>query len=467
MINKVLHLKSWSGPTFCLMVIALIVLGVQTGVAAQFQISPSLSVRYTSHTNLNFGNEGNYEPLDSTYMNYILGLSMSYTQSRHRISLSGHVSYEQMMDFSGPDYADDLDPADFNYTRIGATLAYTYSVGQKFRFEIKDTITQSRDLQEIFGEGADSLQYVYLYANNAANVNVRFSFTKKSRLYVGYTYTSLIFDEPPNDLNIVKPPNSPEHRGSVRGEYDFTGKTTGIADVQYATREYEDLDNMNVASYNLLQGLLGLRYHFTGQNYVELMGGAVQRTFDNWADNELPSPPYGANELMYDIQDTTDAVGTLIWVYNENSMYSLRLMADQGISTYGVNLYFTYTGASAKLTYFINPKMNLAFSCRYQHAVFDLEKNGREWMWDEDRIDDVIVASANFNWDLIQRDRVGTVSFQAGYNWRDRNSSIDDIEDWNPIYATVASPVALRGYDATVQLWFVQLTFTPTYTFNQ
>ena len=169
-------------------------------------------------------------------------------------------------------------------------------------------------------------------------------------------------------------------------------------------------------NYSLIQGMLGLRYHFTGQNYVELMGGATQRTFEDGL-------------VLYELKDTTDAVGMLTWVYSENSMYSVRLMADQGISTYGANLYFTYTGALAKLTYFINPKMNLMLSGRYQRAVYDLDNNDREGLWKDDRIDDIIVANTVFHWDLIQRDNVGTVAFEAGYNWRDRNSSIDDIDD--------------------------------------
>ncbi|MFO8056402.1 MAG: hypothetical protein R6V10_03805 [bacterium] len=398
--------------------------------------------------------------VDVTYLNYLLGIDLSYRTSRHGIKFGAGASYQQYLTTAG-DREDDADtePADYNFFRYRGSLEYRYLYGQKFNFIISDTFSQNRDLQEVFGVGTNSLSYRYLHTNNRLGVAALFRPNSKWSMRVGYDYHSLVFTDPENELlENSKPPDSFEHRGTVRTEYNFNRKLTGIVDVQYADRMFEDVDNSTVADYRLLQGLVGLRYQINRHMHVEGAAGAAQRDVYDIPDATLPSPPYAANSLRYDLEDTTDPVADISFHYSKPKSFNWTIKGQQGISTYGNNLFYTHTTANTSFKYFFSPKVSMNLNARYQHAVFNTETNGREWQWADDREDDILIGGANLAWDILQKNNRGTLTLTLGYKYRARDSNIDDEDNYTQEYLNVYYP---RSYDATTDLYYVQVRVAP------
>ncbi len=447
-------------PLVFLLIIALLVTAgwVKVG-AASFEAVPSISARYTVKNNIDAVDTNNVNAVDATYLNYLLGVDLNYRTSRHGLSLSANASYQQYLTVDGDvEDAADTEPADYNFFNYSGALEYRYFYGQKFNFIINDTFSQNRDLQEVFGVGTNSLSYRYLHTNNRFRVAGIFRPNPKLSLRVGYNYHSLVFPDPENELiEGSKPPDSFENRGVVRTEYSFNRKLTGIIDVQYADRNFENSD-YNTADYRLLQGVVGLRYKINRYATIEGTAGAAQRDVYDLSEATLVSPPYAAGTLAYDLEDTTDPIVNVVFNYEKPKRFSWNIRGQQGISTYGNNLFYTHTTADTTFQYFFDPKLSMELEGRYQRAVFNVDANGRDWQWDEDRTDDLMIASVRFIWDILQKDNRGTLTLIAGYDYNMRDSSIDDAEDYT---ATYRNNYYTRSYDTQHDLYYVQIKVAP------
>lgn len=435
--------------------------------AASVKLSPYLAVKYTVNDNIDSVDTSDIkDPAHASYMNYILGLGLSYVQGRHELNLSGRVAYQQYLVMEGRvEDAADTSPEDYNFMRLRAALAYHYRA-RTVNFSLSNTITQNRDLQDVFNEGTDTLNYRYLYTHNLARAALRFRPSGKSRIYLAYTYDTLVFTDSENEWledRYSKPPDSVEHRGLLRSEYDFTGRTTGIVDLQVADRTFENVDDLRSADYTLYQGMLGLRYHFNSQTSLTGLGGVAHREFRDLSRFTLPSPPYDADTLAYDLSDTTEPVGMIILDHLSPGGLDLSLRGERGVSIYGRNLFYTHTSVHLLLKYPFTSQVGVRLSGRYQHAVFDADDNGRDWQWSDDRVDQIIVGNASLYYHILMKGGQPTLSVEGGYIYRSRDSSLDRASDYTDEYRTLTGiDDGVRSYDSVVQIYYVQVVFHPS-----
>ncbi len=197
-------------------------------------------------------------------------------------------------------------------------------------------------------------------------------------------------------------------------------------------------------------------------SYLELLVGAATRQFYDLSEATLPSPPFAANRLAYDLEDTTDPVAILTYHRAIPKRYILVLSLERNLSIYGQNLFFYYTGLNANFTYYFTPKLSLKVGGRYYQAVFELERNGREWLWDEDRKDNVTWVNLAVHYDILQKGGQGTLSVEGGWQYSQRDSSINGPSDYNPLLAGVYPVDALESYDTTVNIFYFQVVMLPT-----
>lgn len=456
---------SWRG--LFIVAFALLISGPAWG---QLKYTPQVSIKYNYNDNIDGVEPGGKRPLvTAQYLDYLVGGNLTYKASRSTFSIAGYVGYEQYLTMEGQaETRADTSPADYNFMTLSGNVLYVYSM-KRFSLELSDRADQTRNLQDVFGAGTDALSYRYLYLHNTAGVGVRMGIGPKDRLLVRYQYESLVFATPENrSLRNSKPADSFESRVQARNEYDISPKITAIVDLQWANRTFEEIkspftgQNDKAANYIILIGYGGLRYHFTNNAYLEALAGAAQRTFYDLSSSTLPSPPFAAGSKAYDLQDYTEPVGMIIFVATAPKRYTLQASLEHQVSIYGQNLFFTYTGANVNYTYYFTPKLSFNLGARYYQALFDLDRNGRQWLWKENRTDNVSYLNANLHYDILQKGGEGTLSVEGGWALSMRDSSINGQSDYNPLLIGVYPPDALGSYDTQVNTYYIQVQMVPT-----
>lgn len=454
-------------------------IGWEKADAGTLEATPKLIIKYRANDNI-YANDSdelakNEDLISATYLDYLVGIALSYREGRNLFQVSGDAGFEQYLTISGlPKNAPDDKPNNYNYVTINLGVLYRYA-GSKTQFELHDNIMQSRDLQSVFGAATDAIGYWSLYTHNVAGVAFRFSPSKKTRFLTQYNYDTLTFATPENDVG--KPADSTEHRGFFRTEYSFSDKTTGLFDLQGAQREFEDTEDdvfavsTKAADYNLIQVMIGLRYSVNNHTHLEALGGYAQRNFYNLSDRQLASPPWPAayNGMeMFELENMNDPVGRITFLTQQGDRYMIKLEAVQGVSTYGQNLFFNYSTAQAELVYHFDPKIYVDVQAQYRQSLYDVEKNGREWIWDSDRTDNTTYASALVHWDILQKGGQGTLAVEAGYSYQDRRSSIEDMGDYNIDYVNlfpVGTP--FNSYSAVINAYYFKVQVLPTVLFGK
>ena len=437
--------------------------------AGTLEATPKIIINYSVNDNIYANDPDELAPGDDLvtagYIDYLLGLSLKYQERRHVFQVNGSAGYEQFVSIDGwVEDAENDSPSDYDFVAIRASALYQY-MRKDFIFDIHDTISQSRDLQAVFGEATDALGYWALYVNNVLGTSIKFSPTSRLKYLVRYDYSTLIFFEPEND--IPEPAGSYEHRGYIRSEYSVTSRITGLMDLQGASHVFEDIDNdlvlgtqTKAADYSLIQGMLGLRYSFNSTTYIEALGGYTQQTFDNLSEVLVPVPGPYLGTPAFDVEDNSSTVVVISFVVKSEKRYTFTVNGTQGISTYGQNLFFNYLSANTSLTYHLTPKISARLGAQYQQSTYDLEDNCREWVWDDDRVDNTTYATANLNWDILKKRDQGTLALSVGYSYQNRDSSIDSIDDYEPNYAAVSTNI--NSFDAVSNVYYIKLQMLPT-----
>jgi hypothetical protein len=426
--------------------------GANTAQTATLKATPRISIKYNFNDNL-YGVDPGFvnDPSSASYMDYLVGLVLNAREGQHTFELSGDAGYEQYLAIGG--FSPDVQPQDLDFITISGGLLYRFA-GRRVIFEASDRISRTRDLSEVFGNGTDAIGYWSLFTNNVASLGLKYSPSPKSRIELHYFYDALLFDN--SKFSQLEPVDSAEHRLLGRSEYDFTGKTTGILDIQYANRTFTEVNYEKAADFNMLQGLLGLRYNFRERTYVEALGGYAMRDFYNLSDQTLPSPPFAPDRLMFDVEDMGDAIGQIRFVSSSPKRYQFEASVDRGISIYGNNLFFTYTSAGANGTLYITPKLSTKLSAVYRQTEYGLDVNGREWLWTEDRVDNILTAQAALHWDILQKGGQGTLMAEIGYSYQLRDSNIDDPSDYEPL------SMQFWSYDSVINVYYAQIQVLPT-----
>jgi hypothetical protein len=446
---------------------------------AVLEATPKLRITYYYDDNI-YGSdpdevqafsERNDDVATASYINYLLGIMFRYRQGPSSAEVSGYAGYSQYLTIGGwITEARDDNPADYNSFNADLSGAVKY-VSRNITFVLDDKLNVTRDLGQVFGVSTDAIGYWALFTHNIIGTSVIFRPNPKSNFLLRYTYDTITF--PPPENNQFQPPDSVEQRIIFRTEYNFNGKTTGIVDFQYLIRDYSEVDDVEYAGYDLYQGMGGIRYRFNSQTYLEALGGWYSRQFNNLSDERTPQPYYPTASLMYDLEDASDPLARVTLVSQKSKSYTLKINGNYGMSTYGQNLYFTYWGAEGYFTYFITPKLFADVYVTYNQDIFDRERNGREWLWEEDRIDYLTTLGASLNWDILQKGGEGTLSLQVGYKMVLRDSNIDSREDYTPEYQnwrgttwalTHAGDTAwdFDSHDAAINVYYVQFQMLPT-----
>lgn len=422
------------------------------GVAASaLTATPRINIRYAFNDNVYGADEEYMDAGSATYLDYSAGLHLIWVDGRNTVDLSADVGYQQFLDLGGAFDDMDVEPSDFDFVtgQVGALYRYT---GRVITFEISDDFSRSRDLQRAFGMSTDAIGYWSLFTNNIATVTLKYSPTPKYRNKLSYRYDTMIFDDQ-DDVALFDLSDSVEQRILYRGEYDFTPKSTGIFDLQVADRTFSDLDLMDAANYRLYQTYLGLRYKFQPNTHIEALGGYAVRDFYDMPDN-------------WDLEDTQDVIGRITLISAVPKRYNLEIYADRGISTYGTNIFFVYTGAGINGSFNITPKLAVRGGGSYRQAYYDLERNDREWLWEDDRVDNITTARASLVWDILQRDGEGTLIAEIGYGYQQRDSNIDDPSDFVDANGDGFPDFNFSSYDTVTNMYYGQITIKPTILFG-
>lgn len=475
--------------------------GTTDSHAAVIKALPRINIKYLYHDNI-FADDPDHiageDKSSATSMNYQAGLALIYSEGHSSFEVDGDAGYRQYLTMSGRaiDHGEDIE--DYNFLTLAASVQYRYA-GSAFILVLTDRARQSRNLGDVFGESTEAIGDWSLYLHNVASAQLTISPMRRTRLLLGYSYESLNFTEPESSV-VQKPPDSPEQRGIVRLEHDITSKTTGVVDVQGANRIFEEIKDPATgatekpANYNLLQGMVGIKHKVSTKTRIEIMGGYATRDFYDISDTRLPLSlyiaaqnrwvPYRNADLMYDLEDMGDPIGRAAFSTGIPHRYSFVLSGTKGFSTYGQNIFFSYTSGRATFDYFFTPKLSAGIEGSFNQAVYDREKNGREWTWDEDKIDDIYGAGAHLTYDILQKGGKGTLTLRAGYSYLNRDSSIDEWKDyadsrvdgyatwyqalypaapWSTVMANVhENPTLFRSYDAVVNTFYVQFIMLPT-----
>lgn len=441
--------------------------GAAVAQAGTLEAMPRVIIRYAMNDNiysddLDRLDDQGIDPATASFMDYLVGLDLKYAQGRSIFTVGGEAGYEQYISLGGrlEDAPDDA-PQDYDYIKLRGDVEYVYLTSVA-SIVIADRIMQTRDLKDVFGEGTDAMGYWSLYTNNEAMVSLRLRPTNKISSMIVYTYHTIIFADPENE--VIKPADSYEHRGIWVSEYRLSGRITTVFDLQFGTREFEEVDNQKFAGFDSLQGMIGLRYHRSETTNMHFLVGAVQKQYKDVPEDYLPVPPWPANTLKYDLEDKINWVADAGFSNMKSGVYNFNIKGQQGISTYGQNIFFTYSLYGTDFTYFFTPKIKMDLSGTYRYAVYSIEDNGQEWRWEEDRIDEITTASASINYDILQKNSRGSLSVTIGYNYILRNSTIDENNDYTLEYQSYYAPGGqlLDSFDAAVNVYYVTLSILPT-----
>ncbi len=454
-----------------IVLVALMTINPGTLRAATLQATPDISIRYNYIDNL-YANDPNELPsggglVSAQYIDYLVGLTLAYRVGRHVLSVNGSAGYEQFVNVTGwVEDRNNTSPMDYSALRLEATVRYAY-LYPKFTFDISDTARQNRDLQQVFGQGTDVLGYWPLFLDNVAAVAVRTQLTPKLKTLFQYSYESLVFATPQGD--VAPPPDSFENRGYFRSEYSFTPRTRGILDLQGAARNFGEVNGAKSADYVLLQGMVGISHFFSPRTNLTVLGGYAQRNFSDLSNQRLsvvwPDPAF-AGTRAFDLKNMGDPVGRATLSFTSPANNSLNFIAEQGISTYGQNLFFNYTLFAAVAVYHFTPNIRGNLNLQYRQTFYDREKNGREWEWRDDRKDNIMYVNGLVHWDVLKKRNQGTLMLEAGAIYQNRDSSIDNKADYTTAYVNFyGTPV--DSNDAIVTTYYFNVQIMPTLLFGR
>jgi hypothetical protein len=429
--------------------------------AAGTEITPKLFIKYNYNSNIDAidEEETGLEPTEHSWVDYLLGIEAKAKQSNTEEGVEGNLGYAQYVGSEG-DLEDvgDVRANKYDFFKAQGKGWFTYR-GRRFTLEIIDNIVRTRSLEDLYGYETSVISTRYLYTDNTASVQVRFQPSSKTRALVKGSYETLFFDEVENDaLKYSEPANSTEIRGYAKFEYDFTPKTTGFVDFQGGQRIFDErryvtavdangiptaYNEVDTADYNFYQGVLGVSLRFSERTQLKVSGGAHNKVF--------------FDEGQFDMEDYTVPFARINFIQQQANRYRLDLIGEAGTSTYGQDLFFDYYSGSAKFRYYFLKGLYVNVYGTYKQDVFDVEINDREFMWEDDRVDDLIVYGAELDWKIFQKNNNTWLALQLLYRHRTRISNIVDQNDYAPGF-----PGPYNSYNTEIDYYGAQIQFMPT-----
>jgi len=429
----------------------LFICSAQAVKAASAKFTPSLLVGYQWDDNVGAVDPDQVDPITMQWVNYLVGLEGSVYDKNTSLTLGGWLGYSHYVN-SNEDLKDliDIPLSDFSYFNVNLKGEFQH-VTPSAAFNVSDEVKRSRRFSDIFTYTNSDFSDFYLYTDNLASVQVRFRTRSPLNFLFKYTYESTVFDEPEGDV-VSRPGSSYAQTGYAKTNYRLSSKVDVSLELQGGQRVYEDTiiidgsgdeSRVKVSDYNFYQGFLELGYKFNARSSVSAAAGAHHRHFFNEGDREL--------------KDYTIPIGRITYNLAGKNKNSLAVGAETGSNTYGLDNYFDYWQASAELTYYISKPIFLSTNFVYKQDYYNRDRLNLEDVWAHNRLDNIYIADAAVNLDLLRRRETPYLSLSVRYEHLVRDSNIDHASDYESGYTGGST-----SYDTQVNQISVQLKFNPT-----
>jgi len=454
----------------------IIILGALTPIsnqAASLKLNPQLYLSYNYNSNVYAVDPTQVDPTMVQYLNALVGLETTYKTSHFELGTKGSLGTTYYLDASTNGHiATAKDLGNLGYLRAAAGVWATYN-GRILSVDITDDILRTRSLSDLYGPQTDVISEIYLFTDNLAAIQFRYHPSPKTRVLLKYSYEYLLFTKADNDIftvtvtpvttGILLPPDSYEHRGFLRGEYDLNPRNTVSLDTQageriFLRREVNDVD-FPYLDYNFLQGLLGYKHRFNERAEAEISAGGHLRQYF-YEESDYPPSFFGGRHGLAsghaDINPrNSNPVARASFSYTIPKKIELSLRGEYAASTYGQSIFYDYVSGKLQLKYFLTRKIYAELNGSYNYDAFDLERNvAYRDVWRHDRSDHIYVGQAGLYWDVILKNEEAWLKVGAGYMHQRRDSNIDKEKDyWDPAF--------FRSLDTDVDHAYAEVSFLP------
>lgn len=460
-----------------LIVMVLSALIPTSNQAASLKLKPQLYLSYHYNNNVQAVDPLSVDPTAVQYLNALVGLETTYKLSHLELGTKGSLGATYYLDAAtNGETANAKNIRDLTYLRAAAGVWATYT-GRILSVDITDDVLRNRSLSDLYGPQTDVISEIYLYTDNLAAIQLRYRPGPKTRVLLKYSFEYIFFSLADNDIftttiNPVTgrslPPNSYEHHGYLRGEYDWNPKNTVFLDVQGGQRiflsrrvggvDYPYLD------YNFLQGLVGYQHRFNERAEAEISGGGLTRQYFYEEFDQPPSYFGGEHGLFTGQADinprTSNPMARAGFSYTIPKKFEFSLKGEYSTSTYGQSIFYDYANGKLKFKYFLTRKIYAELSGAYNYDAFNLE-GGRldrntiyQAIWRHDRYDHIYVGQAGLYWDVILKNNEAWLKVGAGYMHQRRDSNIDQKKDYR-------NPMAFRSLDTDADHAYLEVSFLP------
>lgn len=423
--------------------------------AASFKFTPSLQVDYNWNDNVTALDPDYYDPISMQWINYLVGLNATLNAKDTTVSLIGNIGYTQYVDASS-NYKRELDRkklSDFNYLNMDIAGLFQYRT-RSVIIDIQDRLKRSNSFSDLFGADSSEFENILVYTDNVASAQATYKAKIPLNVLLRYEYQSTVFDEPENPLASTRP-DSYAHKGFLKAMYGINPKLDVGVDVQGQERTYTDLYyysrgvryTESVADYYYIQGMAEAQYKLTSKATLVADAGAQYRHF------------FGQQNLARKLEDYTIPVGKISFVQTEKLKYTIDLSALYSTNTYGINAYFNYVEGRARLRYYLTKALYAEGTFVYKQDYYDREKLGYEGIWKQDRIDNVYLATAKINWDILSKRGTPYLIARATYQYQLIDSNINGPEDY---LAPQSNSYGNTYYNTRVNSVMAEIIFSPT-----
>jgi len=440
--------------------------------AASLKLNPQLYLSYHYNNNVAGVDSLHTDPTVVQSLDALVGLETTYKTSHLELGTKGSLGTTYYLDANTNRHiATAKDLGNLSYLRAAAGVWATYN-GRILSVDITDDILRTRSLSDLYGPQTDVISEIYLFTDNQAAIQFRYHPSPKTRVLLKYSYEYLFFAKADNDIftvaitpvtGILLPPDSYEHRGFLRGEYDLNPRNTVSLDTQAGERIFLRRKVANVAypylDYNFLQGLLGYQHRFNERAEAEISAGGHLRQYF-YEESDYPPSFFGGHHGLAsghaDINPrNSNPVGRASFSYAIPKKFILSLSGEYSSSTYGQSIFYDYASGKLVLKYYLTRKIHAELNGSYNYDVFDLGRNVEyQTVWRHDRCDHIYVGQAGLYWDVILKNDEAWLKLGAGYMHQRRDSNIDKEKDyWDPAF--------FRSLDTDVDHAYAEVSFLP------
>ena len=446
-----MDMKKYMG---CLIII-LMLFGVVAGRAraASARFTPSLLLNYHWNDNIQAIDPDQVDPIAVQWIDYMIGLDAAFKAQNLSMSLGGAAGYSQYVATSQDlKKLVDLHLSDLNYLNLALRGNLEYLTASQ-AFDLDDQLKRNRIFSDIFGPQNSDFSDFYLYTDNLASAQWRFRTRSPFYGLFRYEFESTNFDKPKGDWT-SKQGSSYQHHGYAKFAYKINPKAELGLDLQGGQRTYDDSivkdqfgyeRKVQVVDYDFYQALLDFTYKLSAKASLEAAAGAHVRQF------------FGKSNDTPDLKDYTLPIGRISYNQASKNQYGLTLAGEYSSNTYGINLYFNYWQVSGDFKYYIRKPFYLDFTGIYKQDTYNRENLDLENVWRHNRVDNVGIASIALVWDALRKAETPYLSFNLGYQFQNRDSSIDKAEDY-----VAAWPGLYTSYNTQVNTVAFQLIFNPS-----